>query len=78
MHWTETELPLQQVEIINAITAMQSGKVLGPDGYQIEFFKKFSNMKSLSLLEMLNDSSSSLPQTLAEASSSLLLKPGKN
>lgn len=80
VHRAETELPLQQIEIINAIMTMQSGKAPGPHGYPIEFFKTFSNKLSSMLLDMFNDSMSrgSLPQTLAEASISLLLKPGKD
>jgi len=80
IHRTNTDLPLQQAEIINAIMAMQSGKAPGPDGYPIEFFKTFSNKLSIILLDMFNDSRSRglLPQTLTEASIFLLLKPGKD
>lgn len=79
VHRTETELPLKLSEVINAIMSMQNGKTSGPDGYPIEFFKKFSNKLSALLLDMFNDSLSrgSLPQTLTEASITLLLKPGK-
>ena len=80
VHRTETELPLNCIEINTAIKAMQSGKAPGPDGYPIEFFKKFSNKLSTILLDMFNHSPSygSLPQTLTEASITLLLKPGKD
>lgn len=73
VHKTETELPLRQSEIINAIMAMRSGKSPGPDGYPIEFFKTFSNKLSVLLLDMFNDSLSrgSLPQTLTEPSITL-------
>lgn len=79
MHRIETELPFKHTEITNAIMAMQNGKTPGPDGYPIEFLKKFSNKFSTILLDMFNDSLShgSLPHTLTEASIILLLKPGK-
>lgn len=32
--------PLALKKVINSITAMQSGKDPGPDGYPIEFYKK--------------------------------------
>lgn len=40
-HKTETELPPNHVEILSALKAMQNGKAPGPDGYPIEFYKKF-------------------------------------
>lgn len=59
---------------------MQNGNAPGPDGYPIEFYKKFSDKLLTILLNMLNDSlfHGSLPQTLTEASITLLLKPGKD
>lgn len=59
---------------------MQSGKSSGPDGYTVEFYKKFSSQLAPLLLEMFSHSfnQSHLPQTLTEASISLLLKPGKD
>ena len=61
------------------IKLMQSGKAPGPDGYPIEFFKKFADKLIPLLLDMFNDSldRGALPQTLTEASITLLLKPGK-
>ena len=67
-------------EIVDSIHKMQSGKSPGPDGYTVEFYKKFSPQLTPLLLEMFNHSfiQSHLPQTLTEASISLLLKPGKD
>ncbi len=78
-HKAKTELPLKRIEINNAVKAMQNGKTAGPNGYPIEFSKKFSTKLSTLLLDMFNDSLShtSLPQTLTQASIILLLKPGK-
>ena len=58
---------------------MQSGKAPGPDGYPVEFFKKFADKLLPLLLNMFNDSldRGTLPQTLTKASITLLLKPGK-
>lgn len=77
---SETDRPLQLGELTHSIKAMQSGKSPGPDGYPIEFYKKFSDKLAPLLLEMFNDSLSRgvLPQTLTEASITLLLKPGKD
>lgn len=80
VHRTETELPLNRTEILKAMREMQNGKAPGPDGYPIEFYKKFSDKLLTILLDMFNDSlyNGSLPQTLTEASITLLLKPGKD
>lgn len=67
-------------EVVDSIRKMQSGKSPGPDGYTVEFYKKFSSQLAPLLLEMFNHSfdQKHLPQTLTEASISLLLKPGKD
>ncbi|KAG7493595.1 hypothetical protein JOB18_012645 [Solea senegalensis] len=76
----DLELPFRLTEISNAISAMQSGKAPGPDGYPIEFYKKCSTKLAPLILEMLNDSvgTGALPQTLTEASITLIPKPGKD
>ncbi|KAG7522338.1 hypothetical protein JOB18_019938 [Solea senegalensis] len=76
----DLELPFRLTEISNAISAMQSGKAPGPDGYPIEFYKKFSTKLAPLILEMLNDSvgTGALPRTLTEASITLIPKPGKD
>ena len=74
------EQPLQLNEVVESISAMQSGKSPGPDGYPIEFYKVFSSKLAPLLLDMIVDSltQGSLPQTLTEASISLILKPDKD
>lgn len=59
---------------------MQSGKSPGPDGYPVEFFKKFSNQLAPLLLKMFEDSlqKGTLPPTLTQASISLILKKDKD
>lgn len=59
---------------------MQSGKSLGPDGFPVEFFKKFSSLLSPLLLAMFTESfdHSHLPTTLNQASISLLAKKDKD
>lgn len=76
---SEMDRPLESCEIANSIKLMQSGKAPGPDGYPIEFYKKFADKLTPLLLDMFNDSldRGALPQTLTEASITLLLKPGK-
>ena len=74
------EQPLRLSEIKESISAMQNGKAPGPDGYSIEFFKLFINKLAPLLLDMFTDSLEQglLPQTLTEASISLILKPDKD
>lgn len=56
VHRTETELRLNCREITTAIKAMQNGKTPGPDGYPIEFYKRFFDKLITILLDMFNDS----------------------
>lgn len=74
------EESLQLQEIINSIKSMQNNKTPEPDGYPVEFYKKFSTQLSPVLLEMFEQSMSqaTLPSSLTEASITLLLKPGKD
>ena len=67
-------------EISSAIQLMQSGKSPGPDGFPVEFFKKFSDQLAPLLREMFEDSLQEgvLPPTLTQASISLLLKKDKD
>lgn len=76
----ELEFPVSSAEIEDAIRAMQNGKAPGPDGYPVEFFKKFSEQLVPLLQEMFAESKANgtLPKTLTEASIILLLKPGKD
>ncbi|XP_072135984.1 MTOR-associated protein MEAK7 isoform X2 [Mobula birostris] len=71
---------LGQEEINNAIMAMQSGKSPGPDGYPIEFYKKFKDKLTPVLLEVFQESleNGSLPPSLSQAAISLLLKKDKD
>ena len=41
-HKKDLDHPLQLQGISAAISALQSGKALGPDGFPIEFYKTFS------------------------------------
>lgn len=74
------DAPLTILEIKEAITTMNSGKSPGPDGYPVEFFKKFSTQLAPLLLEMFNYSyrNGSLPTSLTQASISLIYKKGKD
>lgn len=72
--------PLQLQEIEDSIKAMQSGKTPGPDGFPVEFYKKFSSKLSPLLLSMFNNSleQSKLPPSLTQAHITVLLKPDKD
>lgn len=74
------DTPLTLPEIKEAISSMSSGKSPGPDGYPVEFYKRFSNQLAPLLLEMFNYSHShgSLPATLMQASISLIHKKDKD
>lgn len=68
--------PITAEELSTAIKTLQNGKSPGPDGFPSEFFKKFSPQLIPHMLNMYNESfgSGTLPQTLREASISLILK----
>ncbi len=64
----------------DAISAMQCGKSPGPDCFPAEFVKIFPNEVAPLLLNMYNESFdlAGLPQTVQEASISLILKKDKD
>lgn len=74
------DAPLTLSEIKETISSMNSGKSPGPDGYPVEFYKRFSNQLAPLLLEVFNHSYSqgSLPATLRQASISLIHKKDKD
>uniref|UniRef100_A0A3B1IT35 Reverse transcriptase domain-containing protein n=1 Tax=Astyanax mexicanus TaxID=7994 RepID=A0A3B1IT35_ASTMX len=76
----QLDSPLTLEEVSNAIKAMQSNKTPGPDGFPIEFFKKFIGKLAPLLLSVFNESleSGSLPQTMTQATIALLLKKDKD
>uniref|UniRef100_A0A8C7WYP2 Reverse transcriptase domain-containing protein n=1 Tax=Oryzias sinensis TaxID=183150 RepID=A0A8C7WYP2_9TELE len=65
--------------ISEAIQNMQSGKAPGPDGFPIEFYKKFGEKLLAPLLAMYEESYTKdiLPPSLRLASITLILKPNK-
>ena len=74
------DAPLTLSEIKETISPMNSGKSPGPDGYPVEFYKRFSNQLAPLLLEVFNHSYSqgSLPATLRQSSISLIHKKDKD
>ena len=74
------EAPITEAEIIVAISAMQSGKSPGPDGFPAEFYKRFSALLSPQLAIVLSESLrlGSLPPSLNEACITLIAKKGKD
>ena len=74
------DAPLSLEEVVFSIKAMQSNKAPGPDGFSVEFFKKFTNKLAPLLIAVYNESleRGSLPPTLTQASIALLLKKGKD
>lgn len=70
------ECPLTVKELTTAMTAMQCGKCPGPDGFPLEFYRKFSSKIIPLLLKMLNTSLTlgQLPHTLRQATITLILK----
>ena len=74
------ERPITTAELNTAASSLQNGKSPGPDGFPSEFFKKFWHKLAPLLLDMFNESFElgRLPQTLNQASISLLLKKGKD
>lgn len=72
--------PISLSEILQAISQMQSGKSPGPDGFPVEFFKRFSSELSPWLLSVFEESfdNGSLPFSMRQALISLILKPNKD
>lgn len=72
--------PISTTEIMSAITALQSGKSPGPDGFTVEFYKRFAPLLSAVLSNMYNEALSlgQLPPTLTNATITLLLKKDKD
>lgn len=72
--------PISLEEVKAAISALQTNKSPGPDGFTVEFYKAFSAQLIPLLLDMYNESFElgHLPQTLCEASIILLLKKNKD
>lgn len=67
-------------EIDRAIKRMKSGKAPGPDGFPIEFFKKFSGKLTPLLKNVYTEAleRETLPPTMTQATISVLLKKGKD
>uniref|UniRef100_A0A0S7EYH1 LIN1 n=2 Tax=Poeciliopsis prolifica TaxID=188132 RepID=A0A0S7EYH1_9TELE len=72
--------PLGLGEVINSIKALQSHKAPGPDGFPVEFYKKFIGKLAPLLLAMFNESleCKTLPPTLTQATIVLLHKKDKD
>ena len=67
---------MSPAEITDAIRSLHNGKSPGPDGYVVEFYKKFADQVTPILHRMFSDSIEvkRLPPTLYNANISLLLK----
>ncbi|KAF7644904.1 hypothetical protein LDENG_00213820, partial [Lucifuga dentata] len=77
---TAIDAPITNQEILQAIKSMQSGKVPGPDGFPIEFYKVFS-AKLVFLLGLLFKeiiSVKKFPSTMSQAVISVLPKKDKD
>lgn len=72
--------PITLEEIYSSIKEINNGKAPGPDGFLCEFYKKFSEQLAPLLLQMFEHSLSSgtLPNTLTEATISVITKKDKN
>uniref|UniRef100_A0A8C9X250 Reverse transcriptase domain-containing protein n=1 Tax=Sander lucioperca TaxID=283035 RepID=A0A8C9X250_SANLU len=75
----ELDNDITEQELLQAIKSVNSGKVPGPDGLPIEFYKTFRKHLLIPLLNMFNESFDigNLPPTLRLATITLILKPGK-
>lgn len=79
-HSKRLEAPLMLSEATHAINAMQNGKSPGLDGYLAEFCKKLAVKLRFLLLETFTGSvhRKAIPETLTQASISLILKKDKD
>lgn len=76
----DLKAPIETNKINLAIKRMKGNKAPGPDGFPVEFFKKFQNKLSPLLLSVYTESLERgfLPETLTQASIILLLKRDKD
>lgn len=76
----ELEKTISAKELEMAASSLQIGKNLGPDGYPSEFYRKLWHRMSPILIEMISESFNSgcLPETLIQASISVIFKKGKD
>lgn len=72
--------PLSLEEVLASLKLMQNCKAPGPDGFPVDFLKKFSDLLAPVLLDMFNDSLERgfLPPSITQASVSLILKKNKD
>ncbi|KAF7649657.1 hypothetical protein LDENG_00138150 [Lucifuga dentata] len=72
--------PITLEDVAAAIRSMKSNKTPGPDGFGIEFYKKFSDKLSPLLLNVFNESFEKgyFPPSLTQATISFLLKKDKD
>ncbi len=52
----QLESPFTMEELAKAASSMQGGKCSGPDGYPVEFYKKFLNKLGPLLIDMYTES----------------------
>lgn len=75
----QLDAEITEEEISRAINNMRSGKKAGPDGFPIDFYKKFKSKLMKPLLEMYQESLSkgNLPKSITGSLIILLPKSGK-
>uniref|UniRef100_A0A8C4S006 Reverse transcriptase domain-containing protein n=1 Tax=Erpetoichthys calabaricus TaxID=27687 RepID=A0A8C4S006_ERPCA len=76
----ELDKPLTLTELLDAIKSLQSGKSAGPDGYPVEFYKKFSTQLAPLLLATFTEARDNqiLPQTFRQALITVFPKQNKD
>lgn len=76
----EIDKPIEQVELMQAIKSLKTGKSPGPDGYTAIYYKTFAHLLTKPLLKALNSLSSTqnLPPSFNTAHITVIPKPGKD
>uniref|UniRef100_A0A8C7XNT8 Reverse transcriptase domain-containing protein n=1 Tax=Oryzias sinensis TaxID=183150 RepID=A0A8C7XNT8_9TELE len=74
------ERHISVAEILMAIGSLQNGKAPGPDGFPSDFYKVFANKLAPLLCMVFAEihATSKLPQTLSQATISVILKKGRD
>lgn len=72
--------PMSLEKILKVITHLKSGKAPGPDGFSIEFYKKFAAKVAPIFLEVFEEcfNNEALPPMMIQATISVLLKKNKD
>lgn len=74
------EKPITTAGILQAIQSLQNSKAPGPDGFTCDFYKAFTHKRIPLLCDVFSEThaTTKLPQTLTQATTSVILKKDRD